>query len=67
MQRVIRAVDRQIARDPAWFDACWVIRDQRGWPADKKHRRRTREQASWEHYAGVLTLDRTEALGALGE
>ncbi|WP_168796566.1 helicase associated domain-containing protein [Arthrobacter echini] len=51
VKRVVRAADRQIERDPAWFDRCWMIHDQPAWPANKKHRRRTREQAWWEHYA----------------
>lgn len=25
--RAVRAVDRQIARDPAWFNACWLVHD----------------------------------------
>lgn len=50
VKRVIRAVDRQIERDPAWFDACLSVHDQPAWPANSKHRRRTREQAWWEHY-----------------
>ncbi|MHA7239578.1 helicase associated domain-containing protein [Arthrobacter sp. TMS1-12-1] len=51
VKRVVRAVDRQIERDPAWFDRCWLIHDQPAWPANGKHCRRTREQAWWEHYA----------------
>lgn len=51
VKRVVRAVDRQIARGPAWFDACWLVHDQPAWPANRKHSRRTREQAWWEHYA----------------
>ncbi|MHA7284198.1 helicase associated domain-containing protein [Arthrobacter sp. TMS2-4] len=51
VKRVARAVDRQIERDPTWFDRCWLVHDQPAWPANRKHRRRSREQVWWEHYA----------------
>ncbi|WP_394253524.1 helicase associated domain-containing protein [Arthrobacter pityocampae] len=58
VRRVVRAVDRQIGRDPAWFDACWLVHDQPAWPANRKDRRKTREQVWWEHYGRLAAYVR---------
>ncbi|MHA7280244.1 helicase associated domain-containing protein [Arthrobacter sp. MDT2-2] len=64
VRRVHRAVDRQVTRQPGWFDRCWRIHDQ---PAPARNTRRyvrSREQALWEHYGDVAAYMR-ERGGAL--
>ena len=59
LKRVNRAVDREIHRNPEWFDRCWRIHDQPA--ADPRTGRRqvkSREQVWWEHYDDVATYMR---------
>lgn len=54
VRRVHRAVDRQIEKNPDWFDACLLVRDQPAWDgAAAKRFARNRDRVWWQHYADV--------------
>ncbi len=65
VRRVHRAIDRQIGRDPEWFDRCWLIHDRPVLSLARRRNRRSREQVWWEHYAAMAAyVDRTGGLPA---
>ncbi|MPY12103.1 hypothetical protein FNH21_15520 [Arthrobacter sp. KR32] len=54
VRRVQRAVDREIRRNPAWFDQCWLIHDQPAWDGAAARRfARNRDRVWWQHYTDV--------------
>ncbi|MEG9250315.1 helicase associated domain-containing protein [Arthrobacter sp. Soc17.1.1.1] len=47
-------MDRQIEKNPDWFDACLLVRDQPAWDgAAAKRFARNRDRVWWQHYADV--------------
>lgn len=62
-RRVHRAIDRQSARHPEWFDRCWVLHDQPAPSSNRRRYRRSREQVWWEHYVHMTAY--VERVGGL--